>query len=99
MAVLTLWLIYFVNVDVLPLIFDIDREVYRQALVNLVARTMTTAMGVFLGMLAFHALGWPPQTPGGDKLQEDVSAQEAGCPGGEHCEEREETRTSARPAF
>ena len=34
-AVLTLWLVYFVNVELLPLIFDIDREVYRQALINL----------------------------------------------------------------
>ena len=89
-AVLTLWLIYFVNVELLPFIFDdIDREVYRQVLLDMVVRTVTTAIGVFLGMLGFHALRCSPQTSDDDKLQEDVSAQEVGCSCGEHCEERD----------
>jgi hypothetical protein len=87
-AIVTLWLVYLVNVELLPLLFDIDREAYRQALIDLATQTLTTAIGVLLGLLGFHALGWPPQTPGGDKLQEDASAQEAGRSGGEHCEER-----------
>lgn len=74
-AVLTLWLIYFVNVELLPLIFDIDREVYRQALANLVARTMTTALGVFLGMLGFYAV-FQPHKLGAGESQPDP-AQEA----------------------
>ena len=82
-------LVYLVNVELLPLVFDIDRELYRQFLLDVVIRTVTTALGVFAGLLLFHALGWSPQTSGGDKLQKDVSAQKIGCSCGEHCEERD----------
>ena len=75
-AVLTLWLVYLVNVELLPLIFDdIDREVYRQTLASMVIQTATTAIGVFLGMLGFYAV-FQPQKLGAGKSQPDP-AQEA----------------------
>jgi hypothetical protein len=70
--VLDLWLVYLVNVELLPLVFDLDRELYRQVLLDVVIRTATTALGVFGGLLLFHALGWSPQKPGRDELQEDA---------------------------
>jgi len=89
---LDLSLVYLVNVELLPLIFDIDRELYRQSLLNMAIQTATTALGVFLGLLLFHALGWSPQKPDRDELQEDVPTQEieqvegAGCFHGKRCE-------------
>jgi len=77
-----LWLVYLVNVEVLPFIFGVDREVYRQALVNLAAQTTTTAIGVFVGMLGFYAV-FQPQKLGVGKSQPDP-AQKAQ---GDNCEE------------
>ena len=82
-AIVTLWLVYLVNVELLPLIFDsIDREVYRQALINLAARSMTTAIGVFLGMLGFYAV-FQPQKLGAGELQPNPTQETQGG----NCEE------------
>ena len=74
-AIVTLWLVYFVNIELLPLLFGLDREAYRQALINLAARSLTTAIGVFLGMVGFYAV-FQPQKLGVGKSQPD-QAQEA----------------------
>jgi hypothetical protein len=83
-AIVTLWLVYLVNVELLPFIFDIDREVYRQALVNLGAQTTTTAIGVFVGMLCFYAV-FQPHKLGVGESQPD-SAQKAQ---GDNCEKEQ----------
>lgn len=67
--VLDLSLVYFVNVDLLPLVFDLDREAYRQSLATMVAQVGTTALGVFLGLSLFRLLDWPLQISG-EKIHE-----------------------------
>ena len=68
--VLDLALVYWVNVEWLPLLFGLDRALVRQGLITVVVQTTTTAVGVFLGLLGFHALGWPSQKPCRGALQE-----------------------------
>jgi hypothetical protein len=74
-VILDLSLVYFVNVELLPLIFGIDRELYHKSLTNVVVQTATTAMGVFFGLVLFYVLDWSPQKPSGEALQKHVSAQ------------------------
>jgi hypothetical protein len=51
---LDLSLLYIVNLELLPYVFGLDRELYRKTLVTLAADTMTTALGVCLGLMCFH---------------------------------------------
>jgi hypothetical protein len=75
-----LWLVYLVNVEVLPFIFGVDREVYRQALFNLAAQTTTTAIGVFVGMLGFYAVFQPQKLGVGESRPEPAQeAQDDNC--------------------
>ena len=83
-AIVTLWLVYFVNIELLPFLFGLDGEAYRQALINLAAQMLTTAVGVFLGMLGFYAVFQPQKLTG--QSQPDP-AQEAQ---GGHCKETDE---------
>jgi hypothetical protein len=71
--VLDLSLVYLVNVDLLPFVFDIDRELYRQSLIDMVIQITTTALGVFLGMLCFHLFVQSQQKSDANESQQDFA--------------------------